>query len=65
MSKDMQIEIFKRFSGEKRVLLGAELYEMVRQLIKDGMRNRHPELKDEQLDWRTKEVIAPWFKRRH
>lgn len=60
----IQIEILKKFSGEKRVILGAELYEMVRQLIKGGIHNRCPELEEEELDLQTKEIIAPWFKKR-
>lgn len=58
-----QFEILRRFSGEKRVLLGAELYEMVRQLIKDGIRNRNPHLEEKEIEIRTKEIIAPWFKK--
>lgn len=60
-----QIEILKKFSGEKRVYLGAELYEMARQLIKDGIHNSHPECKEAEIDRKTKEILAPWFKKMH
>ena len=61
----IQIEILKKFSGEKRVYLGAQLYEMSIQLVKDGIHRTHPELKEKDVDIRTKEIIAPWFKKRH
>jgi len=61
----VQFEILRKFSGEKRVQIGAELYEMVRQLIKDGIRNRHPDLGEQEIDRWTKEVVAPWFKKKH
>lgn len=64
IGEKIQFEILRKFSGEKRVYLGAELYEMVSQLIKDGMRNRHSGL-EEEIDSKTKEILAPWFKKRH
>jgi hypothetical protein len=60
-----QLEIIKKFSGEKRVLLGAELYEIVRQLIMDGFRNRHPGLDEWDIRKKTKEIIAPWSRKTH
>lgn len=65
IGEKIQVEILKKFSGEKRAYLGAELYEMVRQLIKDGIRNSHPNLEGKELDIKTKEILAPWFKKRH
>jgi hypothetical protein len=65
VGEKIQFEILKKFSGEKRAYLGAELYEMVRQLIKDGIRNSHPNLEGEELDIKTKEILAPWYKKKH
>lgn len=59
----VQIEILKKFSGEKRVYLGAELYEMAVQLIKDGLCQRHPELKKEDIETRAKEIMSPWLRK--
>lgn len=61
----IQIEILKKFSGEKRVYLGAELYEMSMQLIRDGIHHSRPDLAKEDIDIKTKEIISPWFKKRH
>jgi hypothetical protein len=60
---DRQYEIMKGFSGEKRVSIGADLYEMVRQLIMDGLRNRHPDLDDGDIQLKAREIIAPWCKK--
>ena len=61
----IQLEILKKFSGEKRVYLGAELYEMVNQLIRDGIRNSHPSFKGTEIDRMAKEIISPWCKKKH
>lgn len=61
----MQVEILKKFSGEKRVYLGAELYEMVNQLIKDGIRHYYVGLDDKEISERAKEIISPWSKKKH
>ena len=65
VGEKIQFEILKKFSGEKRVYLGAELYEMVNQLIKDGIRHSCFGLKDKEIDKRAKEIISPWCKKRH
>lgn len=61
----IQIEILKKFSGEKRVHLGAQLYEMSVQLIKDGIHHSRADLSEEDIDIMAKEIISPWFKKRH
>ncbi|MBM3246403.1 MAG: hypothetical protein FJZ13_03630 [Candidatus Omnitrophica bacterium] len=60
----IQREILRKFSGEKRVYLGAELYEMVSQLIKDGLRSRHSG-EEKEIESKTKEILAPWSKKTH
>jgi len=49
--------------GEQRVRLGAELYEMSRRLVKDGLRDRHPEWSEEELGEKVREIMAPWYKK--
>lgn len=61
----IQFGILKKFSGEKRIYLGAELYEMASQIIKDGIHNLHPDLKEEDVNIRLREILTPWFKKRH
>lgn len=61
----IQLEILKKFSGEKRVYLGAELYEMAAQLIKDGINNSCSDLGEQKLNRKVIEILAPWFKKRH
>lgn len=62
--EEIQLEIIKKFSGEKRVYLGAELYEMTMQLIKDGIHNSRPEFKEQELKRKVIEIMAPWFKKK-
>jgi len=65
VGEKIQFEILNKFSGEKRVYLGAELYEMVNQLIKDGIRHSCFGLKDKEIDRRAKQIISPWYKKKH
>ena len=65
IGEKIQIGILKKFSGEKRVYLGAELYEMAEQIIKDGIHNLHPDLVEEDVNRKAKEILTPWFKKRH
>lgn len=64
IGEKVQIEIFKKFSGEKRVYLGAQLYEMASQIIKDGIHNLHPDLIEEDVSEKVKEILSPWFKKK-
>mgnify|MGYP001582101844 CR=1 FL=1 len=65
IGEKIQLEILKKFSGEKRVYLGAELYEMARQIVKDGIHNLHPDLVEEDVNIKAKQILTPWFKKRH
>ena len=65
IGEKIQVEILKKFSGERRVYLGAELYEMACQIVKDGIRNLRPALKEGDIDTKAREILTPWFKKRH
>jgi len=60
----IQIKILKKFSGEKRVYLGAQLYEMASQIVKDGIRNLHPDLPEEDVSGKAREILSPWSKKK-
>jgi len=62
IGEKIQFEIIKKFSGEKRVYLGAELYEMASSIIKDGIHNLHPDLEESDVNRKVKEILAPWLK---
>ena len=59
----VQLAIIQGLSGERRVQIGAELYEMVRQLVADGLRQRNHGISDAEVAARTWEVLAPWYKK--
>ncbi|HLD82690.1 MAG TPA: hypothetical protein VI976_01935 [Candidatus Omnitrophota bacterium] len=65
IGEKIQFVILQKFSGEKRVYLGAQLYEMSKHLIRDGIRDSHPGLNDDEINRRTREIISPWIKKRH
>jgi len=65
IGEKIQFEVLKKFSGEKRVYLGAQLYEMASQIIKDGIHNLHPDLAEEDINTKAREILTPWFKKRH
>jgi hypothetical protein len=65
IGEKIQFEIVKKFSGERRVYLGAELYEMASQIVKDGIHNLHPDLPEEGLNIKAREILTPWFKKKH
>ena len=59
----IQLAIIQGLSGERRVQIGAELYEMVRQLVADGLRQRHQGISDTEVAARTREILAPWYRK--
>jgi len=40
-------------TGQQRVLLGCELYDLALRLMQDGIRHRHPEYDDRQVQQET------------
>lgn len=49
------ISILKKMDGNKRVKIGAELYEMARKIILSSIKNKSPDIPEEQLNKILKE----------
>ena len=49
------ISILKKMDGNKRVKIGAELYEMARKIIISSIKNKNPDISEEQLNKILKE----------
>ena len=45
-----QIEILRNIPPEKRLELALELSQVSKELLKEGIRNRHPEYKDKEIN---------------
>src|SRR5437870_2366958 len=45
----VQVEIFRRFSGEQRLRKTLEMSDAIRAITADGVRHHHPEYTDEQV----------------
>lgn len=45
--------ILKKMTGEQRVLLGFELHDLAIHLMQDGIRDRHPEYDERQVNQET------------
>jgi hypothetical protein len=58
-----QLAVVRELSGERRVQIGAELYEMARQLVADGLRQRNPDINESEVAARTREILAPWYRK--
>ena len=59
----IQLAVIQKLSGERRVEIGAELYEMAHRLISDGIRDRNPTMSDSDIATRTREILAPWYRK--
>lgn len=53
------IEIYRNLSGEKKLELAAELYEMSRELLKMGILSREPNLDEKELEKRVLQQLLP------
>jgi len=49
------ISILKKMDGNKRVKIGAELYEMARKIVLSSIKNKNPGISEEQLNKMLKE----------
>ena len=49
------ISILKKMDGNKRVKIGAELYEMARKIVLSSIKNKNPGISEEQLNEMLKE----------
>ncbi len=60
---EIQLAVIRELPGERRVQIGAELYEMSRQLVADGLRQRNRGISDSEVAVKTREILAPWYKK--
>lgn len=51
-----QIEVYRRMSPQARLRVGFELSAFGRQLLKDGIRSRHPEYTEHEAEMATRRV---------
>ncbi|MDO9390910.1 MAG: hypothetical protein Q7U71_03950 [bacterium] len=47
------LEVLRKMTGEQRVVLGFELHDLALRLMQDGIRDRHPEYDDRQIQQET------------
>jgi len=59
----IQLAVVQGISGERRLAIGAELYEMTRELIAEGIRRRNSQISDSEVAIRTREIMAPWYRK--
>jgi hypothetical protein len=55
----VQIEIFRKMTPERRLRAASELGQVVRKLLVNGVRQRHPEYDDEQVRLAVIRLILP------
>jgi hypothetical protein len=55
----VQIEIFRQMTPERRLHAAAELTQLVRKLMTDGVRARHPNYDEEQVRLAVIRLILP------
>lgn len=48
---EIQLEAYRRMTGEQRVAIGLELTRVSRELLKEGIRRRHPGYSAEEVRW--------------
>jgi hypothetical protein len=53
----IQIEIFRRVKPERKLELSFELSAFLRELIKEGVRNRHPEYSEEEVEFAVQKIL--------
>jgi hypothetical protein len=53
----IQIEIFRRVKPERKLELSFELSAFLRELIKEGVRNRHPEYSEEEVEFAVRKIL--------
>lgn len=58
-AQKVQIEILRKMSPEKRLALSLELGAMSHELLVQGVRERHPEYKDNEVKMATIRLILP------
>jgi hypothetical protein len=55
---EKQIEIYRRMTGEQRLLIGLRLHELSCNIAREGIRAAHPDSSDETVERILRERIA-------
>lgn len=48
------LNVLRKMTGEQRLVVGFELHDLALRLMQDGIRDRHPEYDDRQVQQETK-----------
>ena len=48
-AEERYISVLRQMSGDQRVKIGAELYEMARHIVESSIKNEHPTISEEKL----------------
>jgi hypothetical protein len=56
-----QLELYRRVGPERRAEIAAELSEAIREISREGVRSRHPELSEEEI---TRELLRIFYGRK-
>jgi DNA-binding HxlR family transcriptional regulator len=54
-AEERYIAILRAMSGSQRVKIGAELYEMARHIVASSIRNKYPNISEQELQDRLRE----------
>ncbi len=58
-AEEVQLDIFRRMGPEKRLQRGFEISRTCRNLLREGVRQRHPEYDEQQLRLAVIRLILP------
>lgn len=61
---DKQIEIYKRMTGEQRLLIGLRLHELSCGIAREGIKAAHPDATDERVDQILRERVEAGYRLR-
>lgn len=53
------LEILRKMSGEERLKIGMELYELARNIVKASILNKYPNISDEDLEVKLRDRMSP------
>jgi hypothetical protein len=54
-AEEKYILLLRSFDGNRRVKIGAELYDMARHMVEDSVRNQNPGISEEELEEKIKQ----------
>ena len=56
-ARNAQVEFFRRLTPAERVTLACQMSEEVRELAADGVRHRHPEYSEGEVDLAVRDLL--------